>query len=103
MAVVTTTLGSAQAAHTLAATLVEERLAACVHVFPVTSRYRWEGEVRVDAEWRCEAKTARSRVEHLMARIAELHTYDTPEVVVTAVEGGDARYLAWVNDEVDGG
>ncbi|SEQ70278.1 divalent cation tolerance protein [Lentzea xinjiangensis] len=96
---VTTTVDSAEAAESLAKGIVEARLGACVQIVPIRSVYRWDGEVRVDAEWQCIVKTATLRVDELVAHIKAHHTYDVPEVVVTPVTGGNNDYLAWVSQE----
>jgi periplasmic divalent cation tolerance protein len=84
---------------TLAHRLVEDRLAACVHVRgPEMSVYRWEGDVVVDEEWELTAVTAPAGVEAVVATIEAAHTYDLPSVVVLAVATGEA-YGAWVGDE----
>ena len=81
----------------LATTLVEEHLAACVNVLPVmTSIYRWEGKVEQAGEHQLVIKTTAKRVEALTARLASLHPYDVPEIVVLSVDGGSAAYLRWV-------
>ena len=45
-------------AQAFARRLVEERLAACVNVLPVTSVYRWEGAVQEDPESLLVIKTS---------------------------------------------
>ena len=81
----------------IARALVDERLAACVQALPgLTSTYRWQGAVQVDAEILLLIKTARARIDDLKRRIAELHPYDTPELLVLEVVDGAADYLAWV-------
>ena len=97
--VVTTTVDSPEAAESLAKGIVEARLGACVQIVPIRSVYRWDGEVRVDAEWQCVVKTSTIRVDDLVAHIKARHTYDLPEVVVTSVTGGNDDYLAWVSEE----
>lgn len=97
--VVTTTVGSEEAAESLAKGIVEARLGACVQIVPIRSVYRWEGEVRVDAEWQCVVKTSAIRADELVEHIKAHHTYDVPEVVVTPVVGGNDDYLAWVSEE----
>ena len=83
--------------------LVDERLAACVNVLPaVESVYRWAGEVERAVERQLIVKTTASRVGPLRERVRELHPYETPEFLLLPVAGGDARYLAWVHDMVDG-
>ena len=84
-------------ANVFARTLVEERLAACVNVHsPVTSIYRWEGAVEEAVERQLTIKTTMSRLEALKARIAELHPYDVPEVLVIRIADGAEAYLQWV-------
>jgi periplasmic divalent cation tolerance protein len=91
-------------AGTWARTLVEEHLAACVNVHgPMTSCYRWKGVVERDAERQIVIKTTRDRVEALKARLLELHSYELPEFLVVAVEGGSDEYVRWVADQIAGG
>jgi len=84
----------------LARTLVDERLAACVNVYPpMTSTYRWKGKVERDAERQLVIKTTRARVAALEARLRALHPYELPEFIVLGVESGSDAYLRWVADE----
>lgn len=89
----------------LARALVEEGLAACVNLLPgVRSIYRWQGEVHDEAETTLLVKTAASRAADLRARLAELHPYEVPEIVVLPVDeaASDPRYLAWVRSCTEG-
>jgi periplasmic divalent cation tolerance protein len=84
--------------------LVEESLAACVNVLPgITSVYRWEGELRVDAEAMAIIKTTEARVQAARLRVAELHPYDVPEFVAVDVAEGSPAYLHWVRESVTDG
>ncbi|HSK50880.1 MAG TPA: divalent-cation tolerance protein CutA [Solirubrobacterales bacterium] len=99
---VLTTAGSEQEAERIAAELVERRLAACVQtVGPVASRYRWQGQVEAAAEWQCLAKTEASLYPRVEAAIRELHSYEEPEIVATAIIAGSRGYLSWIDDNVD--
>ncbi|WP_440224089.1 divalent-cation tolerance protein CutA [Dokdonella sp. MW10] len=81
----------------IARTLVDERLAACVSVLPgLTSTYRWQDAVHVDAELLLMAKTTRERHDALAARLLELHPYELPEIIAVEAAAGHASYLAWV-------
>lgn len=93
--VVLTTTADDESARTLARSLVEERLAACVTRVPVRSTYRWE-RICEDEEVLLVIKTARERASELERRILELHPYECPEVVVLAPEHVEASYLAWL-------
>ena len=41
-------------------------------------------------------KTTRARIDDLKRRVADLHPYDTPELLVLEVVDGAADYLAWI-------
>jgi periplasmic divalent cation tolerance protein len=97
--VLTTAPGDARA-EAWARSLVEERLAACVNVLgPMISFYRWKGVVERDPERQVVIKTTRERVTALRARLRELHSYELPEFMVLAVEGGSDEYLKWVLEQ----
>jgi len=86
-------------AEKLAATLVEERLAACVNILPVMrSVYRWQGKVERADERQLLIKTGLARMRALEKRVKELHPYDVPEFLTLMVDGAAKDYLAWVVD-----
>ena len=96
-----TTMPDDDRADTLARTLVEERLAACVNVHgPMESTYRWKGRVEREAERQLVIKTTRERVAPLEHRLRALHPYELPEFLVVAADGGADAYLEWVAAEV---
>jgi len=99
---VLTTIDSEAAAERLGEALVERRLAACVQIVgPVSSRYRWQGEIERSTEWMCVAKTEAARYAELEAAIHELHSYEEPEVVATPIVAGSPSYLRWVSRSVE--
>jgi periplasmic divalent cation tolerance protein len=95
-----TTVPDDGAGETLARTLVEERLAACVNVLPpMTSIYRWRGAVEHDSERQLVVKTTRHQIGAVRERIAQLHPYELPELLVLDVIDGSPGYLDWVRTE----
>jgi periplasmic divalent cation tolerance protein len=101
--VVTTTVGTMQAATALARAVVQARLAACVQLEAIAaSHYRWEGAHCEEPEVRLVIKTVGSRVAPLEALFAERHPYELPQFVVAVVQASDA-YAAWVRGEVAAG
>lgn len=97
--VVLTTMPADADVEAFARTLVEERLAACVNVLPpMHSTYRWQGAVEQATERQLIMKTAAERVDALKARIAELHPYEVPEILVLPVSDGGAAYLKWLSE-----
>ena len=97
---VLTTVPSDAVGEEIATVLVTERLAACVNISaPMTSVYRWKGNVERDAERQLVIKTTAERVKALQQRIKELHSYELPEFLVIEVSGGSDAYLKWVASE----
>jgi periplasmic divalent cation tolerance protein len=101
---VLTTAGSEGEAERISSALVERRLAACVQVVgPISSRYRWQGEVATAREWICVAKTSAARYAEVETAIRELHSYDEPEIVATPIVAGSRGYLSWISQGVSDG
>jgi len=90
-----------RSARELAQALVEARVCACVNVVPgVASVFRWEGRVDHAAEELLLVKTTRAMVPQLRERIAALHPYSMPEMLVFAAVDGLDAYLRWVGQAV---
>ncbi len=84
----------------IARMLVEERLAACVNITNVTSYYRWEGEFCEDKEALLIIKTVKSKVNKIIERIKEIHSYELPEIIALPIVAGYDKYLEWVDESV---
>ena len=97
---VITTTANREEAETIARSLVEGRLAACVQIVgPITSVYRWEGRIETSPEWQCLIKSRQGLWEPLLAAIRRLHSYQVPEILVLHVTAGNPDYLAWLAAE----
>lgn len=94
-----TTVDSSDLARTLSSLLVERRLAACVQEVRINSHYRWNGEVRSDAEILLLVKTSASRAAEAMRLIEANHSYDVPEIIAVPVTAGLPAYLEWLARE----
>ena len=94
--VVLTTMPADERADTLARTLIDERLAACVNVHaPMTSTYRWQDRVEVEPERQMVIKTTSATLSALESRLRALHPYELPEFVV--IEGAASEsYGKWL-------
>jgi uncharacterized protein involved in tolerance to divalent cations len=55
--VVLVTVASQSEATAIATILIEEKLAACINVFPVQSIYQWEGNIQQESEFQLIIKT----------------------------------------------
>ncbi len=81
----------------IARVLVDERLAACANIFwDVASVYRWQGKVEQAQECVIIAKTTADKFDALQKRVKEIHSYDCPCIVATAITTGNPDYLEWL-------
>lgn len=88
-------------ARRIARTIVDERLAACANMIGgVQSIYRWKGEVSEAEEVQVLIKTTTECYPALEKRIAELHSYDTPEIFAIPITAGSEKYLRWLQEQV---
>jgi periplasmic divalent cation tolerance protein len=92
-----TTEANLQLAEKLASTLVERQLAACVALKPVTSIYRWQGQIERSEEVQILIKSHPARAAALEQAVRELHSYSTPQWLTWPAEAGEA-YAAWLSE-----
>jgi periplasmic divalent cation tolerance protein len=65
---------------------------------PLASTYFWDGKSEHAEEWLALMKTARTRVDEVVATVAEAHPYEVPGIMVLAIDGGFAPYLEWIRE-----
>ena len=100
-ALVLVTCANEEQGASIARTLVEEGLAACVNVVgQVRSIYRWQGKIEDDRETLLLVKTGKEMLPRLERRVRELHTYDVPEIMALSFDQGTKPYLDWLLDSV---
>ena len=94
---VPTTVSDPADAERIAASLVAQKLAACVQVSgPIESTYRWKGQVEVSQEWVCAIKTVEELFAEVEQVIRSLHSYGEPEIIALPVAAASAGYRDWV-------
>jgi periplasmic divalent cation tolerance protein len=99
--VVLTTLAAETEARALVKALVAERLVACGTLLPgARSIYRWQGEVREEAEVVVLLKTDAANWDALCRAVRAQHPYEVPELLALPVAHGLERYLSWLASEV---
>lgn len=95
--IVIVTAADERQARSIARTLVDDRLAACVNIVgPIRSIYRWRDAVEDEAEYLLLIKTRSTLVSRLERRVGELHSYEVPEVLALAPSAGSSAYLGWL-------
>lgn len=100
LVLVFTTEANSQAAIGLAEALLEKGLVACVSWMPVSSLYRWQGNVTRSEEVQLLLKTDQARLESLYQTVMSLHSYDTPEWITVS---GKTRgpYARWCSEQLE--
>ena len=95
---VVTTTETKTDAQEIANTVVKMRLAGCAQIVgPIASTYWWQEEIETAEEWVCVIKTRESLYPRLERAILEIHPYEVPEVLATAVKAGSKSYLDWLD------
>jgi periplasmic divalent cation tolerance protein len=94
-----TTTGSREEAHSIARSLIERRLAACVNIIPgIESIYRWQEKIDQSKEWLLLIKTTTTNFAAVRDAIKELHSYELPECISVEIKAGSPKYLKWISD-----
>jgi periplasmic divalent cation tolerance protein len=95
------TAGGRNDAERIGEGLVVEHLAACCSVVPVVhSFYYWEGQLKREHEALLLVKTVESRAQAVQEYVLANHSYELPEIIQVAIDGGLPPYLKWLADQV---
>ncbi len=98
------TTSDQEEAKKVAGPLIEERLAACANILPgMRSVFCWEGEVQSEEEGVLIVKTEETMNDKVMERVRQLHSYDTPCMLVLPVKDGNEDFVSWVREQVQSG
>ena len=97
-----TTYPSLVEAERIGKAVLERRLAACVNILPgMISHYWWQEKIERGEEVVMIIKTRASLAERVRATVKDMHSYDTPAILVLPIEGGEAGYLEWLMQETE--
>jgi periplasmic divalent cation tolerance protein len=98
--VILTTVASEARGKAIAETLLVEKLAACINIFPVESFYTWQDKINRDREWQLIIKTRLNLLAEIIAKIQSIHDYEVPEIIVLPIVDGASSYLGWLGSSV---
>ncbi len=100
MIVLYTTFPNEKEARKVGGALVEEKLAACVNIFPgMVSIYRWEGAIENGNEVAMLVKTRKELESQVLEALAAKHPYTVPALIVFEPRRVAASYLEWLRNE----
>ena len=100
-AIILTTVSAVEEGRSIANTLVEKHLAACVNIIPkISSVYRWEGQIQSETEVLLLIKTTKDLEAEVYREVQAVHSYDTPELITLPITNGSETYLDWLTAAV---
>ena len=98
---VVTSVNSRKEAEKICKELVRKRIAACVQILgPINSTYWWKGKVNTTSEWICIIKSRMDLYSLIEITIAEIHSYEVPEILAIPIITGNKSYLRWLEGEL---
>ncbi|HBH87917.1 MAG TPA: cytochrome C biogenesis protein CcdA [Syntrophaceae bacterium] len=98
---VTTTTDKREDAEKIAFALVEKKIAACTQIVgPITSIYRWKGNIETAEEWLCVIKSRKTLYEEIEKTIKAVHSYEVPEIIAVPIVAGSEDYLKWLRGDL---
>ena len=84
----------------IAGVLLKDKLIACANIVnDARSLCVWEGKPQDGKESLLIAKTKRSLMQRVIARVTELHSYDCPCVVALPIIEANPAYAEWVTNQ----
>lgn len=76
--------------------LLDTKLVACAQVWPISSRFWWDGKIEQAEEMRVVMHSRASLFEPVRQRVAQSHPYETMCIVSTRLRDVDPDYLRWI-------
>lgn len=81
--------------------LIDNKIAACIQLLPVTSFYVWKGEKVRYKEIEAIIKTTEEKFGDIEKSMKELLPYEIPQIISIRAEKANKSYLQWVKEAVE--
>lgn len=99
MKVIYTTIANEEQAESIAQTLLQDKLVACINMWPITSLYTWKEKFEKSSEIAMFLKTTAECHDLVYKRLKELHTYECPAIITINVSKTDLDFMQWVQTQ----
>lgn len=100
MVFIHTTCATVKEAETLGRLIIDNKMGACVHSWPIKSMYKWEGELKVTEEMMMVIVTFESKLEDVNDLISKHHSYSTPMIAGVDVRRINRSYKEWMTQNI---
>ncbi len=93
------TASSIEEGEAIAASLVEDGLAACCNIIPeIKSIFKWKGNICKEREVLLLIKSKASLFKKVEEMVKKLHSYDVPEIIAFPIDAGLSDYFKWMDE-----
>ena len=81
--------------------IIKEKIAACVSSWPISSCYKWRGELKHVEEAMLLVITFEAKLEDVNQIISEHHTYSVPLIAGVDVRRINHPYKQWMTEVIE--
>lgn len=99
MKVIYTTIENEEQAESISQILLQDKLVACINMWPITSLYTWKEKFEKISEIAMLLKTTAECHDLVYKRLKELHTYECPAIITIDVSKTDPNFMQWVQTQ----
>jgi len=100
MIVIYTTFPDKASADSVTKKLLEEKLAACVQIFPIESTFWWKGKLEERQEIACFIKTKKALAEKATHVLSKNYPYEIPEIITINPNSVNKSYFDWIASSI---
>ncbi len=101
MILIFVTFPNKKEAENIAGHLMKKKLAGCITMFPVQTRYWWKGKQVKDTEMEAIIKTKDANFDAIRKEIENLHSYTVPQIISISAKKVNKKYNDWMEGEVN--
>ena len=81
--------------------LLEQGIIACANYSPITSQYKWKGEIETAEEVVAIIKTRKENWDKVREYIEKNHPYETPCIIRLSEVEANSTYAGWIQRETN--
>ena len=95
-----TTCATSEEAEKLGKLILDKKMGACIHYWPIHSMYNWKGEFKKNGEVMMTVTTFEPKLEDVNTLISKYHSYSAPLIAGVEVRRINRAYKEWMMEEV---
>lgn len=100
MVFIHTTCANKEEAEKLGKLIIDSKMGACVHYWPIKSIYNWKGEFKEMEEIMMTITTFEPKLEEVNDLISKHHSYSIPMIAGVDVRRINRAYKEWMTKKI---